>query len=568
MKAKLFCFPILCIFFIISCKKNKNTLEVDNKKYYDALTAAENCQKNDQLDSAFYFYNLSKNVVINDSSNNKLIYSLSYMSIIQQTQSDFVGSENTATEALSYFNKYSNLEYLSGLYNTLGLNYNNIFDFDSAEKNYNLAIENTKIKDDLLSFKNNIAVLAIDDLKYEKAQKLFNKLLIDNKIDYNNIENNKNIHARILDNMGYCLFKNNQSNSLDYFQKALAIKLKINDGYGLISSYMHLSEYFQKTNKNLEIEYAKKALAQSEKLNCPDEKLKAMEILIANNIGNYQIKYFNLNDSLKKARQQSKNQFAKIRFDSKKTIAENQILRSQKTENDLKIATQRNKILVLSILGIIGVFGSLFIYQRMNFRNKSEKIKISYNTETRISKKVHDELANDVFNVMTFAITQNLEDEAKKEKLINSLDDVYTRTRDISRENNIIETGENFTINLKEMLSQYNNTDLNIIISGLDFVKWNNINSNKKITIYRVLQELVINLKKHSKASVCVANFKQFGKKVQINFSDNGVGMRLDKKNSRNGLQNMENRILAINGTITFDSEPKKGFKVMIQFPE
>jgi signal transduction histidine kinase len=42
----------------------------------------------------------------------------------------------------------------------------------------------------------------------------------------------------------------------------------------------------------------------------------------------------------------------------------------------------------------------------------------------------------------------------------------------------------------------------------------------------------------------------------------------IEKLNSRNGLQNVENRILAIKGTITFDTKSGKGFKSSILFPK
>ena len=186
MKTKLLHFPILCTFFILiiyACQEHKNikSQNTNNQKYYEALTKAENCKSYNNLDSAFYFYNLSKNVVVNDSSNNKPIYSLLAMAEIQSTSGDFVGSELTATEALSYVNKYSNIDYISSLYNLLGMNYDNTFDFELSEKNYNKAISYLKNDLDKISMKNNIAVVAIDDLKYDKAKKLLDKLKSDKK---------------------------------------------------------------------------------------------------------------------------------------------------------------------------------------------------------------------------------------------------------------------------------------------------------------------------------------------------------------------------------------------------
>jgi signal transduction histidine kinase len=64
-----------------------------------------------------------------------------------------------------------------------------------------------------------------------------------------------------------------------------------------------------------------------------------------------------------------------------------------------------------------------------------------------------------------------------------------------------------------------------------------------------------------------VITFKKNENKLQIDYSDNGLGATFDKINLRNGLQNVENRILAIKGTITFDTKSSKGFKTSFTLP-
>lgn len=56
-----------------------------------------------------------------------------------------------------------------------------------------------------------------------------------------------------------------------------------------------------------------------------------------------------------------------------------------------------------------------------------------YATETRISKKLHDKLVNDVYYVPSFAETQDLSTEGNKETLLKDLDNIYSRTRNISK---------------------------------------------------------------------------------------------------------------------------------------
>ncbi|MNL15692.1 sensory histidine kinase UhpB [compost metagenome] len=77
----------------------------------------------------------------------------------------------------------------------------------------------------------------------------------------------------------------------------------------------------------------------------------------------------------------------------------------------------------------------------------------------------------------------------------------------------------------------------------------------------------MVNMKKHSEAQVVVLKFESTANAIEINYTDNGKGCEKDQI-IKNGLQNMENRILAIKGTITFDSEPEKGFKVKISMPK
>ena len=209
----------------------------------------------------------------------------------------------------------------------------------------------------------------------------------------------------------------------------------------------------------------------------------------------------------------------------------------------------------------------IFLYFFLKTINKKEKIQTSYDTETRIAKRLHDELANDVYHTMSFAETQDLSSSQNKEILLTNLDTIYSRTRNISKENSSIDTGLHFVAGLKEMISGFNTDAVNILIYHMDSVNWDALATNKKIIVYRVLQELLVNMKKHSRCSLVVITFKKNENKIQIDYSDNGVGASLYKKNSRNGLLNVENRILSIKGNITFDTNSGKGFKTSLSIP-
>ena len=168
---------------------------------------------------------------------------------------------------------------------------------------------------------------------------------------------------------------------------------------------------------------------------------------------------------------------------------------------------------------------------------------------------------------MTFAETQPLDNENNKETLLHTLDTIYQRTRNISKENSSIDTGPQFEFHLKEMMVNFNSNEVNVLINGMDSVPFSSMEAHKKIILYRVLQELLVNMKKHSQCSIAVISFQKMEHILQVNYSDNGIGSATDQLILKNGLQNVENRITAINGKLTFDVISGKGFKASFSFP-
>jgi signal transduction histidine kinase len=207
------------------------------------------------------------------------------------------------------------------------------------------------------------------------------------------------------------------------------------------------------------------------------------------------------------------------------------------------------------------------LYFYLKNKSKKEKQAAIYESETRIAKKLHDELANDVYQAIAFAETQDLHNPVQKETLLDNLDKIYTRTRNISRENSPIVTGDSYEMALKEMLSGFSSSRVQVIVKDVNSIPWDKIAEEKKIALYRILQELMVNMKKHSQGSFAVLQFERNGKECLIHYSDNGIGMPHPIP-SKNGLHNVENRIQAIGGSIIFDTSSSKGLKIKLTFPK
>ena len=567
-------FPICVILLLLilglqSCKektddriqKKNNVAKIDRlinlgEKHFDKL----------EYDSSYYYFNEAKLTVDEKKEVTKTIYILSNLATIQQNQGDYTGSETTAMEAFPLLENSINPQSKWNIYTILGNTYLRTFDYETALYYYNKAL-NLKIKEQLkLIIKNNIAVVYMEMEDYHHAIKILLPLTLKK-----NIIDDPEEFSRINNNLGYSYNKIGNLKALDYLNQALKTRKQLKDDWGLISSYYNLSEYYKNNNLDLSINYALLAYQKATNANNADDRILCLKLLISNSSGNqlkkYTLNYIHINDSINKVRQKTKNQFAKMKYDSKKEKDENLELKAQKAENALQLEKQENRNLLLYFVVGIGSLISMFVTHYLVNKNKREKIKASYNTEIRIANKLHDELANDVFHTMAFAETQDLSTSLNKEILLSNLDTIYSRTRNISRENSAIETGSLFISHLKDMISGFNTKEVNVLINGMDTINWKIVEANKKIVVYRVLQELLVNMKKHSQCSLVAITFKKNKNKLQIDYTDNGLGATIKELNYKNGLQNVENRIKTINGSVTFDLKSNKGFKVNFIFP-
>lgn len=95
--------------------------------------------------------------------------------------------------------------------------------------------------------------------------------------------------------------------------------------------------------------------------------------------------------------------------------------------------------------------------------------------------------------------------------------------------------------------------------TNIDGIK---LDDNKLISIFRSIQEIVMNSIKHANASLILIDFDLNDNGLNISISDNGVGFDTNKKlnnkvlNSGFGLFTLKERIQNLNGTVTIISKP------------
>ncbi|MBW4661136.1 MAG: sensor histidine kinase [Drouetiella hepatica Uher 2000/2452] len=86
-------------------------------------------------------------------------------------------------------------------------------------------------------------------------------------------------------------------------------------------------------------------------------------------------------------------------------------------------------------------------------------------------------------------------------------------------------------------------------------------------TLYRIIQEALMNIYKHSSATQVAIHLQESEKEITLWIEDNGCGFHPDQNTTGFGIQVMHERILAMNGEFHLVSQPGAGCLITAQVP-
>ncbi|WP_408047583.1 tetratricopeptide repeat-containing sensor histidine kinase [Tenacibaculum crassostreae] len=119
---------------------------------------------------------------------------------------------------------------------------------------------------------------------------------------------------------------------------------------------------------------------------------------------------------------------------------------------------------------------------------------------------------------------------------------------------------------IKDVAKKYSNSQIKFDISAQNI---NRYNQEFEIKIFNVMQELINNILKHSKAQNAQINLKEEGTQLTILVKDDGVGFSTSSSSISDGigLNQIEARIHVMNGKLTINSKENSGTSVHISVP-
>ncbi|QES89847.1 tetratricopeptide repeat-containing sensor histidine kinase [Rhizosphaericola mali] len=544
MKRRFFYSIIIIGGLWISCsEKQKPVYKEESQDYKNGEAFFDT-----NVDSAFFYFN---KVTLNASDTLEIAMAYSYLSILLTDAGDYYGSQENLLASLKLLDekKEEHRGTLLSDFNELGTTNLKLGNYESALYYFDQALKYVNDQD----FKN--TVLNNKALVFEKLGNYNNAINIYQSLIAQQIKNTKT-YARILCNYAIVKWKEDSSyNAAPELQASLHIREKLEDKWGINSSLSHLSEFYSNTHPDSALLYANKMYTIAQQLKSPENELEALHKLIHLRASvqnqHYFDRYFSLSDSLQASRNSAKNQFALIKYETAKMKVDKLAL--EKDNSDKKI-----QIVILSLLStlIIGISVIGFILYR------KRKQKIFHQQQLKTAQKVHDKVANNIYRIISELEHKNT---IEKDYLLEQLDTVYERSRNISHE--IADpTSTDFSETLQSMLTSFSSATTAVLLVGNSNDIWKNITTKVQNELQNILQELMVNMKKHSTASNVIIKFEILKSQLQITYKDDGIGLPQQIKYGK-GIRNTENRIKNIGGKIIFENSKNQGLKILLFAP-
>ncbi len=553
---------LIGILFLVSCENRiKSTQEPEKNPYYEQ--AYEFLDKN-EFDSAFVYFEKAKSLFLERNDSVGVAESLINMAITQADFGDYYGSQETSTQAIEYLNLNDSSQHalLGMVYNNLSNVYTSLKDTKKAIESNQLAIQYTSSPTNRKVYENNLASTYIANQEYEKASEILKELV--SHADSNSID-----YARFLTN--YARAKSHLDTAyklLPVLKKAMQIRRKNKDPWGLNSSYSHIANYYKERNKDSALFYSMQQFDIAKTIKNPDAQMDALqrvlELSVLEENRPFLEKYHQIQDSVEIARLTAKNQFALIRYEVEKSKTNNLKLSNEIAEKQYRLNLMRVLLVGLIIVAALSSFYFLNWHKRRKQRMELEAENRVKESQLKTSRKVHDVVANGIYRVM--AELEN-RDDVNREELLDRLEILYDKSRDISYEVEDLGMGDiPFHLAISELLKSFANEDRTVLIAGNEEATWDRLNAVQKDNLEQVLQELMVNMQKHSKAQEVIVRFDYEGNILHIYYKDDGIGLSESPKYG-NGFMNTENRINLLKGTLTFEKNNNSGLGIHISIP-
>lgn len=257
-------------------------------------------------------------------------------------------------------------------------------------------------------------------------------------------------------------------------------------------------------------------------------------------------------------------------------------LKVNELSNKLTLENQQQKSLLL-IVGLISLLGLSAIIYSLVLRKKNKQL-LHKNNEIqeallkgqtierkRVANELHDNVGSLLSAVRVSLLTLNStklpnHDQRVFVQIQEMVENACREVRLISH-NLLPEELEKYGLEvaLEKMIERLNFSTTIEFTLNTKGLKEYTIDSKTAFHLYSICLELINNILKHSEASDAALTFRKNEKKLELFVRDNGKGLENFSKGQ--GLKSVEERVVAMKGTIEIDSEVGEGTRTHISVP-
>ncbi len=508
------------------------------------------------------------------------------------------------TKAMEYYHKSLNIyevsdnkEWMANCYSNIGLLYFNQNDYKQAvlyyTKSFNLRKE-LRDKKGMADCYVNIGAVACDgERNFSLALENYQKALL----LYKDVNYQKGI-SYCYGNIGIIYKAQGEiSRAFEYCLKSLEfIKIEGDKNAEAIIKNNIADMNIKLKNYSKAIEYANEVKLIAGEIGSLESEMDSYQLLSAayDSLGNKKeaLKNFKLFSEMKDSlfSKEKTNAIAEMETKYQTEKKEHKISLLEK-DNKLHIALlnkQQIKTMLIAIVSGLLIISFILFYLYSKAKQKAKFNKELLNQQnlglqaisetqekerTRIARDLHDGVGqllagirinlSSIKNDITYSTDNS---QGTYEKTILLVDEVCTEVRAVSHEMMPKSLTNSGLVNAADELLSYTLKRAGIEYN-YEFYQVGKLPEKIEINLYRIMQEIIHNIIKHSSAKKVSVQLMQNNNNIILIAEDDGVGFKLNSQNKGIGLLNITSRISSLNGSFSIEPGHEKGTVITIRIP-
>jgi signal transduction histidine kinase len=327
------------------------------------------------------------------------------------------------------------------------------------------------------------------------------------------------------------------------------------------------------------IELFKKVASQSQRISMKEISLNSYKFLAdsyekLNQLDSaffYLTKFIQLNDVVHTEKKNQQIEELKTVYETEK---KNEIIEQQKETIGYSEKQINRFTIALSTLIILIIFLIVFLrfkrlknQREMQSKFSQDLINTIEEDRIRIARDLHDSIGQNLLIIknQNALMGKRLKDEQliEKSKIINSISaETIEELREISNNLTPYQLGRlGLTKAIEDLIGKIERSSKMSFIKEIKNVD-DMVEIDQQINVYRIIQESLNNIIKHSEASEVKIQISD----ANIVISDNGIGFVAISKTQGMGLNNLVERAKLLKADLTIDSAQNSGTVIAIQF--